>query len=88
MLKKIQNLPEDKKKAILWILMVAACAIFAFFFVRITRKNFEVLDMGKIKEGLNFPEIKFPSINLDLSFPTSTIPSQTTSTPSTSTEEE
>jgi hypothetical protein len=88
MLKNIQNLPEARKKTILWILMVIFCVILVFFFIKITKSNLKDLGSDKLKEGLNFPEIKFPSIDLNLLLPTSTIPVSVTSSLVTSTIEE
>lgn len=66
-IKKIQNLPERKRKIIFWIMIILIACLTAFFFVKNTQnriKNFDTENFAK-----NFP--KFPKIDIfnNLQFP-------------------
>lgn len=63
-LAKIQNLPERKKKIILWgVVIVIGIALF-FFWTKNVKKSFTNFDMGEFEEQLNLPEIEIPKLDL------------------------
>lgn len=57
-LKKLQNLPESKRKMILWLtIAVIALAMFIFWF-KVFQEQVKALQFEDIKEELNFPSLK------------------------------
>lgn len=72
-LQKIQNLPEGKKKIILWMtVVIIGLALFSFWFGDLKRKinNFK---MEGFKKEMNFPQLKLPEIKLpEFNLPQST----------------
>ncbi len=57
-LEKIQSLPEKKKKAILWVLVIFFGAIFLFLWIEMTKKNLSEFKREEIMEGINFPQLE------------------------------
>ena len=53
---KIQNLPEKKKKIILWIVTIFFGLILLFFWTGIVGKVFSNFKGEKVIEDINFPE--------------------------------
>ncbi|MGD0576876.1 MAG: hypothetical protein ABSA74_02265 [Candidatus Staskawiczbacteria bacterium] len=56
-LKKLQNLPDTKKKIILWTIVAVLAVVMGYFWVNSAEKGF-----SKIAESTK--SIKFPAINL------------------------
>ena len=54
---KIQNLPEKKKKIILWIITVFFGLILLFVWTGIVGKVFSNFKGEKVIEDINFPEL-------------------------------
>ncbi|OGZ18571.1 MAG: hypothetical protein A2175_01840 [Candidatus Nealsonbacteria bacterium RBG_13_42_11] len=75
-LQKIQNLPEGKRKIILWgTVIIIGIALF-FFWTKNAKKSFTNFDMGEFQKQLNFPKIEIPKFDLpDLDFPDLDLPS-------------
>lgn len=55
---KIQNLPEGKRKIILWSVVVVLGLFLFIFFIKNTQKNFKNLKLENIKEELGLPSLK------------------------------
>jgi hypothetical protein len=59
---KLQNLPDTKKKIILWTIVVVLAGIMGFFWVQSAMNNFK-----KIGEGIGqieLPQIETPAIEI------------------------
>lgn len=56
-LKKVQNLPEEKKKIILWIVVGFFGVILFFYWIGTVEKSLSGFDKEKTMENVNFPEI-------------------------------
>jgi len=63
--KKIQNLPEGKRKIIFWLLMVIISLSLIFFYIKNVQKklkSFKIEESKKEIPKLEMPEIKIPTI--------------------------
>lgn len=88
-LKKIQNLPEGKRKIILWVLIIIIGVLFVSFFINNSKKKFSSYDQKDWTEGLNLPNMpdmpnlgeelkKIPNIELlDMEMPSTTAETST-----------
>jgi hypothetical protein len=70
-LQKIQNLPEGKRKIILWFLVVVIGILLFSFYFKYIGARISNFNMGGLKEGLKIDELKknlenMPGINLQL----------------------
>jgi hypothetical protein len=54
-LKKLQNLPENKKKVILWVIVAIVAVVLLFVWVDIAAKRLTAIEE-------NFQKIKFPKV--------------------------
>ena len=64
-IKKLRSLPEEKKKAILWIVVTIAAIIMGTFWIKSTIDNFSKIS-GDIK-NIKMPEISTPAMpSLDI----------------------
>lgn len=61
-LKKIQNLPEEKKKIILWVIVGFFGVILFFYWIGMTERNLSGFNKEKTMENIKFPEIEEESI--------------------------
>lgn len=57
-LKRIQNLPEDKKKRIIWVFAIILGLIFLFVWIGIVKKTFSEFNKEELIENINFPDLK------------------------------
>ncbi|MBI4101648.1 MAG: hypothetical protein HY443_01640 [Candidatus Nealsonbacteria bacterium] len=57
-LKKIQGLPEGKRKIILWAAIVVIGGIFLFFYVQNIQQKLKGLDIKEAADQLKIPEFK------------------------------
>lgn len=55
-LKKIQGLPETKRKIILWLIIILIGSVLAIFYIKNVQKNLR---------DFKFPKIEMPNIKLD-----------------------
>lgn len=58
---KLQNLPEEKKKAIFFAVIITATIIAVFLGVIFTKNNLERLNQSA--QSVNLPSIEMPEIN-------------------------
>jgi len=64
-LQKLQSLPEQKKKIILWTIVAVLAVIMGFFWVKSAIVN--VSKMGQEFQKIELPEIQMPEApNIDL----------------------
>ena len=64
-IEKLQNLPENKKKIILWTIVAILAVIMGFFWVRGAINNFSII--GQSVQGIKLPKIDtsdMPKIDL------------------------
>ena len=59
-LSKIQNLPEGKKKIILWLAVIIIGLLLLALYIKDIQKRIKSLRVEKIKEELQPPEFKLP----------------------------
>ncbi|MDD5145507.1 MAG: hypothetical protein PHF44_01545 [Candidatus Pacebacteria bacterium] len=57
-LEKIQNLPERKRKIILWILVSLIGIILLFWYVKVFQSRFKSFNKEEIQKELNLPDLK------------------------------
>jgi len=63
--KKIQNLPERKRKIIFWLLMVIISLSLVFFYIKNVQKKLKSLKIEESKKQipkLEMPKIEIPKI--------------------------
>jgi hypothetical protein len=75
-LEKIRNLPEKRRKIILWSVMVVVAGLLIFFFVKSVGNKFSNFNAQELKNGLGIPElqekmqelpkVEIPDINLEI----------------------
>ena len=58
---KLQNLSEQKKKIVLWTIVVVLGVIMGFFWVRSAMNKFS--EMGQAVGQIEFPSLEMPDIN-------------------------
>jgi hypothetical protein len=63
-LEKIQNLPEAKKKVILWVSMGAIAFLFFYFYIKYFSAKLNHFNAEDFKEGLKIDELKKDLENL------------------------
>lgn len=54
---KLQNLPLEKKKVILWSIVILLAIIMGFFWIKSIAKRAENIKMGEFIQGLNLPPV-------------------------------
>ena len=59
-LDKMRNLPEQKKKIILWTIVVVLAIIMGIFWIRSAANTLEKI--GESTKNVNFPELNMPDI--------------------------
>jgi hypothetical protein len=59
-LAKLQNLPDNKKKIILWTIVVIAGVVMGSFWIKGTIKN--ISKVGDTIQSIKMPEINIPDI--------------------------
>ena len=59
---KLQNLPDNKKKVILWTIVGVLAVIMGSFWINWTVRDFKKL--GETMGQINFPEIKTPDVGI------------------------
>jgi len=69
-LKKLQNLPEKKRRIILWTAVIIIGLFLSFFLFKNFQKKLEDFKLEEFKkelnlEKLNIPEIEIPSIDYE-----------------------
>ena len=57
-IKKLQNLPENRKKIILWTVVVILGLIMGFFWVKGTIKSLS--EIGKDMQSIKMPQLSLP----------------------------
>lgn len=63
-LRKVQKLPEGKRKIIFWLLLIIIGVGLVSFFIRNTQKRFENFEGGDLKEDLQLPKLEEELDNL------------------------
>jgi len=58
LIKKIQDLPEFKRKIILWIVIVILGLVLVSFYIKNVQKRLKGFEVEKFKEELQLPSIK------------------------------
>jgi len=56
--RKIQNLPEDRKKIILWLVVIIVGLALFIFYVKSVQKRIKSLEREKIEEELRLPKLE------------------------------
>jgi len=64
LLERIRNLPQRRKKIILWLVLVVSGAFLFSFWFSDVKKSVKNLDGGEFKKELNFPKIEWPEFKL------------------------
>jgi hypothetical protein len=62
LLRKIQGLPEKKRKIIFWVLIILIAAVLIFFDIKSAQKRFKNFRLEKFKEELPSPKIEIPKM--------------------------
>jgi hypothetical protein len=57
-LKKVQSLPEEKRKSIFWIIMTIALVISFIFFIQRTKIKLKQSSGVSLEESLELPKIQ------------------------------
>lgn len=55
---KIQELPEQQRKIILWIIMILVGSILLIFYVKNIREKIQSLEIEKFKEEIQLPALE------------------------------
>jgi len=61
-LEKIRNLPESKRKIILWAMVIALASIMLFFWISNIPKSLNNFQAGQFIKDLNLPKIELPQV--------------------------
>ena len=61
-LKKIQNLPESKRRLILWTIVIILSLVLLFFWGKNSQERIKSFKMEGFKRELELPVFEFPSI--------------------------
>lgn len=56
--KKLQNLPESKRKIILWVIVIIISLILFIFWVKNVQKTLKNFPKEELKEKLQFPSFQ------------------------------
>jgi len=64
LIEKVQNLPEPKRKKILWVLIIIIGIIFFFFYVKNAQEKLKNFQIEKTGEEIHFPLLKDKLKNL------------------------
>jgi len=62
-IEKIQKLPEDKRKIILWTIVVVIGLTLLFFWSKKVQDKFGSFEKEKIQEDLKLPNLEMPDFN-------------------------
>lgn len=54
---KLQALPSDKKKIVLWGIIIIICLVWGFFFLKNTRERLNNADVGGFIKKMNLPSV-------------------------------
>ena len=57
-LQKLRNLPTNKRKLILWLLIIILGVILFAFYIKNVQKRIKSLEMENIKQELQIPELE------------------------------
>jgi uncharacterized membrane protein YvbJ len=63
-LRKIQNLPEGKRKIILWTAVIIVCFILLTFWVKISQQRIKSFEAQEFRQELNLPSFSEELKNL------------------------
>ena len=63
-LKKIQSLPEKKRRIILWTVVIILGLSLSFFIIRNLQKKLEDFKMQEMKNDLNLEKLDIPKIEI------------------------
>ncbi len=61
-LEKIQNLPEKKRKIILWAILIVLASLMLFFWTSSIPRRLNDFRAGRFLEQLGFPKITMPQM--------------------------
>ena len=61
-LEKIRNLPESKRKIILWAIVIVLALIMLFFWIGNIPKSLNNFQGGQFIKDLNLPKIELPQV--------------------------
>lgn len=63
-LKKLQNLPEKKRKIILWTVVIILGLFISFFVIKNLQKKLEDFKAEDLKNELNLDKLDIPKIEM------------------------
>ena len=61
-LNKIRNLPEKKRKIILWVTVIIVALILLVIWIRLSKQRVESFKVEEFKEGLELPSLEGPEL--------------------------